>query len=190
MTQQLIEIGRRLKALRSIMDMTAEQMAEALNVCTEEYLAYEQGQRDFSFSFLYNAAGILGADVVDVISGESPRLTTCAVVRGGEGFHIARPDAYDYKHLAFTFSGKKAEPFMVTMDPANDIPEGGAATLSVHSHKGQEFVYMVSGVMEFHIGDVTHELREGDSAYFDAGLPHTMKPLGDAPAKFLSVVVK
>jgi len=183
MTQQLIEIGRRLKALRSIMDMTAEQMAEALNVSTEEYLAYEQGQRDFSFSFLYNAAGILGADVVDVISGESPRLTTCAVVRGGEGFHIARPDAYDYKHLAFTFSGKKAEPFMVTMDPTNDIP-------AMHSHKGQEFVYMVSGVMEFHIGDVTHELREGDSAYFDSGLPHTMKPLGDAPAKFLSVVIK
>ena len=184
MTDQLLEIGGRLKGLRSIMDIPAEKMAEDMKLDAAEYLAYERGERDFSFSFLYSAANILGVDVVDIISGESPKLTTCALVRKGEGYGITRREAYGYKHLAFTFSKKKAEPFMVTVEPH----ENGKVTL--HSHEGQEFNYMVSGSMEFHLEDKVYELNEGDSVYFDSGIPHAMKAVGGQPAQFLAVVVK
>jgi len=183
MTEQLLEIGGRLAALRDIMGFTAQELAQAMKLSEDEYLAYERGQRDFSFSFLLGAAGILGVDVVDIISGESPRLTTCAFVKSGGGYDITRRESYDYKHLAFTFSNKKAEPFLVTVEP-------GDAALTLHSHEGQEFNYMVSGRMEFHIGSMAYELDEGDSVYFDSGLPHAMKALGDKPAKFLAVVMK
>jgi len=182
MTEQLAEIGGRLAGLRDIMDIPLETMAGAMKLGKEEYLAYERGQRDFSFSFLYNAAGILGVDVVEIISGESPRLKTCALVRKGEGFKITRNDAYDYKHLAFTFSNKKAEPFLVTVEPR----EG--ETPALHTHEGQEFNYMVSGRMEFHLDGISYELEEGDSVYFDSGVPHAMKALGEQ-AKFIAVVV-
>jgi len=183
MTEQLLEIGGRLAGLRDIMDIPVETMARAMQLSTDEYLAYEHGERDFSFSFLSNAAGILGVDVVELISGETPKLTTCALVRKGEGFDISRREAYDYKHLAFTFSNKKAEPFMVTVEP------GGAAPV-LHAHEGQEFNYMVSGRMEFHLDDMVYDLNEGDSVYFDSGAPHAMKALGDQPAQFLAVVMK
>jgi len=182
MTEQLSEIGGRLRALRDIIDIPAEKMAEEMKLSPGEYLAYENGEKDFSFSFLYNAAGILGVDVVDIISGESPKLTVCALVRKGEGYDIMRRAAYDYKHLAFTFSNKKAEPFMVKVEPKD-----GEFTL--HSHEGQEFNYMVSGSMEFHIGGAVHELNEGDSVYFDSGVPHAMKAVGGT-AEFIAVVIK
>ena len=54
MTDQLQEIGARLAALRDFCDTTAEEMAKQLNLSLEDYLAYENGQRDFSFSFLFN----------------------------------------------------------------------------------------------------------------------------------------
>ena len=120
MTEQLSEIGGRLKALRDLIDIPAEKMAQEMKLSVGEYLEYENGEKDFSFSFLYNAAGILGVDVVDIISGESPKLTVCALVRKGEGYDIMRRAAYDYKHLAFTFSKKKAEPFMVTVEPSEN----------------------------------------------------------------------
>ena len=183
MTDQLAEIGGRLGALRDIMDISAEKMAENMKLDTAEYIAYERGERDFSFSFLYNAANILGVDVVDVISGESPKLTACALVRKGEGYDIMRRKAYDYKHLAFTFSNKKAEPFMVTVEPKEN------EEVTLHSHEGQEFNYMVSGSMEFYLGNIVYELKEGDSVYFDSGMPHAMKAVG-GPAKFLAVVIK
>jgi quercetin dioxygenase-like cupin family protein len=66
--------------------------------------------------------------------------------------------------------------------------EGGDVVL--HSHEGQEFNYMVSGGMEFHIGDIVYELNEGDSVYFDSSIPHAMKAIKGQAAKFLAVVVK
>jgi quercetin dioxygenase-like cupin family protein len=183
MTEQLVEIGGRLKGLRDIMDIPIEQMAEKMKLDTQEYLAYERGERDFSFSFLNSAAGILGIDVVDIISGESPKLSTCTLVRKGEGYDIIRRKAYDYKHLAFTFRKKKAEPFMVTVEPKEET------NLTLHSHEGQEFNYMISGSMEFHLGSMVYELNEGDSVYFNSGVPHAMKALGSQPAQFIAVVI-
>ena len=184
MTEQLVEIGGRLKGLRNIMDITAEKMAASMKLDIKEYLAYESGERDFSFSFLFNAANTLGVDIVDIISGETPKLTTCALVRKGDGYNIKRLEAYDYKHLAFTFRKKKAEPFLVTVEPKENN------AVEMHSHEGQEFNYMVSGNMEFHIDGVMYELNEGDSVYFDSSAPHAMKALGKQPAKFVAVVMK
>jgi len=186
MTEQLSEIGGRLEALRDIIDIPAEKMAEAMKLGVGEYIAYERGEKDFSFSFLQNAANILGVDVVDIISGESPKLTKCSLVRNGKGYDIMRRKAYDYKHLAFTFRNKKAEPFMVTVEPRNSTDE----KLVLHSHEGQEFNFMVSGNMEFHLDNTVYELAEGDSLYFDAGIPHAMKAIGGAPAQFIAVVIK
>lgn len=184
MTEQLVEIGGRLKALRSIMDISAEKMAENAKVSVSEYTAYERGERDFSFSFLFNAANLLGVDIVDIISGDTPKLTACSLVRKGEGYEIKRPEAYDYRHLAFTFAGKKAEPFMVTVSPN----EGEEAKL--HSHEGQEFNYIVSGNLEFQLDNMTYEMNEGDSIYFDSGIPHMMKAIQGTPASFIAVVIK
>jgi len=185
MTEQLSEIGGRLAALRDIMDIPTEKMAEDMKTDIDEYIAYEQGERDFSFSFLQNAANILGVDIVDIISGESPKLTKCSLVRKDKGYDIIRREAYDYKHLAFTFRDKKAEPFMVTVEPKKDSGEP-----VLHSHEGQEFNYMVSGTMEFYLDNNIYELNEGDSVYFDSGIPHAMKAVGNQPAKFIAVVIK
>jgi transcriptional regulator with XRE-family HTH domain len=184
MTKQLREIGERLQALREIEELTVSGMAGKMKMDENEYAAYEKGEMDFSFSFLYNAAHILGVDVLDIMSGESPKLSVCSLVRKGEGYDINRRAAYDYKHLAFTFRQKKAEPFLVRVTPK----EGeGAPTL--HSHDGQEFDYMLSGTMVFYIGEETYTLNAGDSVYFDSSVAHAMKACG-GDAEFLAVVMQ
>lgn len=183
MTEQLKDIGTRLSMLRESTGFTLEKIAEALGVSQSDYLLYEAGDKDFSFSFLNNVAGILGVDIVDIISGESPKLSTCCVVRAGGGYDINRREAYDYKHLAFTFRDKKADPFMVTVEPNDSIPES-------HSHDGQEFNYLVSGSIDFYIGEMSYTLCEGDSVYFNSAVPHAMKAHDGTPAKFLAIVMK
>ena len=186
MTEQLSDIGKRLKEFRSIMGVAPEEMAVKMGVGIDEYTAYEGGEKDFSFSFLYNAAGLFGIDIVDLISGESPRLTTAALVRNGQGYAISKRGAYEYKHLAFMFSNKKAEPFMVTAEPGKQKDE----VITMHSHEGQEFNYMVSGTMELHLGEIVYEMNAGDSIYFDSGVPHGLKAVGTQPATFIAVVIK
>ncbi|MDR1692635.1 MAG: cupin domain-containing protein [Oscillospiraceae bacterium] len=182
MTEQLRDIGRRLSDLRSIMEIAPDEFCLKTGVTPEELDAYERGDRDFSFSFLYNAAHILGVDVMDLMSGDSPRLSSCSLVRNGQGYRVDRRAAYQYAHLAFTFRDKKAEPFLVTVEPKPETP-------ALHSHEGQEFNYLLSGRMRFFIDSLVYDLGPGDSLYFNANLPHAMQALGDEPARFLAVVM-
>jgi transcriptional regulator with XRE-family HTH domain len=183
MTEQLRDIGGRLAALREISGISREELAEKCDIAVSQLDEYEQGNRDFSFSFLYNAARILGVDVVDLMSGDSPKLSGCCVTRAGEGYDIDRIAAYSYKHLAFTFKSKLAEPFMVTVHPKEDEPK-------LHAHDGQELNLMAEGRMRFYLGELTYELNQGDSVYFNSGIPHAMRALDNKPAKFLAIVMK
>jgi len=182
MTDQLKEIGKRLEMLRESTELTSAQMAERISLSETDYTAYERGEQDFSFSFLHNAAEILGVDILDIMSGESPKLSTCCLVRKDEGFDVHRRTAYSYKHLAFTFRDKKADPFLVTVVPNGKVPDRNV-------HEGQEFVFMTEGQMELYINEIKYTLNEGDSVYFNAACPHAMKAVGGT-AKFLSVVLK
>ena len=183
MNDQIKDIGMRLRMLREDMEISAEEMAKKLDVDVDTYNAYESGEMDFSFSFIYNAAEILGVDVLDLISGNAPTLSMCCMVKKGNGYSVKRQHDYDYKHLAYTFKNKKAEPFLVTITPDDNPPV-------LHGHDGQEFNYLLSGEMTFYIGDISYELEAGDSVYFNSGIPHAEKAKGDVPAQFIAVVMK
>ncbi|GHU87608.1 transcriptional regulator [Clostridia bacterium] len=185
MTEQLKEIGGRLTALREIEDIPAGKLAAACSITEQDLRAYESGERDFSFSFLYNAARVLGVDVVDLMSGDSPKLSACCVTRAGQGFAIDRRAAYSYKHLAFTFRNKLAEPFMVTVEPKDDTDKP-----ELHAHAGQELNLLIEGRLRFFLNSLVYELSEGDSVYFDSSQPHAMRALDGKPAKFLAVVLQ
>jgi transcriptional regulator with XRE-family HTH domain len=182
MTIQLREIGGRLAALRDIQGITAGEFAKQCGITGELLAAYENGERDFSFSFLQNSAGLLGVDVVELMSGETPRLSSCCVTKAGQGFAINRRESYDYRHLAFTFRHKKAEPFLVAVEPKDGVNP------TLHAHAGQEFNYLVEGSLDFYHGDRTYRLEAGDSVFFDAGIPHAMKA-ADTTARFVAVVM-
>ena len=184
MTEQLREIGGRLAALREIEDISRESLASKCDISTAQLEEYERGQRDFSFSFLYNAANVLGVDVVELMTGEAPRLSDCCVTRAGEGFSIDRKEVYLYKHLAYTFRNKLAEPFMVTVEPRDDLD-----TPELHAHDGQEFNLLVEGCMRFYMGSLSYDLNPGDSVYFDSSKDHAMRALNGKPARFLAVVM-
>ncbi len=183
MDKQLLEMGIRLRELREIKGVSEEDIAKKLDKTVDEYLEYENGKHDFSFSFMLNVATILGVDVIDLLSGESPALSDCAVVKRGQELFIKKEGAYDYKHLAYTFQNKKGEPFFVTSMP-------GEEDKVLHTHPGQEFNFVLSGSMELKVGAIKYLLNKGDSAYFNSGIPHGIKVIGDKPVKFLAVVMK
>ena len=53
MKDQLKEMGQRLAELREINNVTAKELADKLKMTEEEYVAYENGEKDFSFSFMF-----------------------------------------------------------------------------------------------------------------------------------------
>ena len=47
-----------------------------------------------------------------------------------------------------------------------------------HQHPGAEFIYVLSGTLNLHIGDEQHTLDARDSIYFDSTVPHAYRKSG------------
>jgi transcriptional regulator with XRE-family HTH domain len=184
MEKKIMMIAERIQALREIMDISAKEMAAAVGIGEAQYLEYEEGKHDFTFSFLYSVANKLGVDIVDLMTGETPRLSVCSLVKNGEGLKMERRKEYKYEHLAYIFKNKKMEPFMVTVEPKDTD-----ARDHLNAHEGQEFDYVVEGSMILHIDKQEVRVDTGDAVYFDAKHPHAMEAV-DGACKFLAIIAK
>jgi transcriptional regulator with XRE-family HTH domain len=184
MDEQILFIAERIKGLREISGTSAETLAKEFGVSDELYLQYESGNSDIPIGFLSKFARKFGVELSALLSGENPRLHVYCVVRKNKGLGIERRRQYKHESLAYNFINKKAEPFMVTIEPRpDDTP------MDFNSHAGQEFNYIIEGTMKIIIGGHEIILNEGDSVYYDSGYKHAMKALNNKAVKMLSVVI-
>ncbi len=184
MDEAIKQIGERLKGLREVLDIPAEEVAELCEIPVDHYLKIEAGEADPSIYRLSRIAKRYGIALDVLLFGEEPRMNAYFLTRKGQGPTVERRKEYKYQSLASGFRGRKANPFMTQVDP---LP--GDKRYSKNSHDGQEFNYIVEGSMEIIIGEKVMTLDEGDSIYFDASQPHCMRALGGKPVRFLTVIV-
>lgn len=175
MKYDISEVSARLKATRESLDFTTEYMAKAAKIDPNEYIAYENGEKDLSLSVLNECADALGIEMIELLTGMTPTLQTYSLVRKGEGLPIERRIGLTYQHMAYLFKNKKIEPIMV------HAPYEPDQTKPVHlsSHEGQEMEFVLKGKMKFVIGNKTEILNEGDCVYFDSSNPHGIVALDD-----------
>ncbi|MCL2786721.1 MAG: helix-turn-helix domain-containing protein [Methanomassiliicoccaceae archaeon] len=186
MDARIDDIAERIRALRDATGYTIEDMANAAGVTAAEYGELENGKRDLTFTFLYKCAEKFGVDIVDLLTGEGPHLSSYTVVKAGGGLPIKRRESFEYRHLASNFKGKTAEPFLV------NAPYSAAelASIPMSSHAGQEFNYVLKGSMRFVYEGHTEDLFEGDSVFYDSSRKHGMTALSKEGCTFIAVVLK
>ncbi|RCX17138.1 XRE family transcriptional regulator [Anaerobacterium chartisolvens] len=183
MSEQIKQIAVRIKELREISGISPDSLAGEFNIPIKTYLEYESGNVDIPVSFLYEVANRFNVELTAILTGENPRLHTYCLVRKGKGMNVERREHYKYQNLAYNFIHKKAEPFMVSVEP--ESPE---SPVHYNSHPGQEFNYVLEGTLKVIINGHEIILNEGDSLFFDSGSNHGMKAMGESTARFLAVI--
>ncbi len=184
---QLGEVAQRIRTMREIMGLSEEEMAKCTGISKEEYQACEQGERDFSFTFIYKCAQRFTIDPTDLIKGASPTLSSYTVSRKGDGLPITRRQGFKYLNKAPLFKNKTAEPFYVTM-PYNEAEQKVAIKLS--THVGQEFDIVIKGTMKVQVGSHVETLYPGDTIYYNSATPHGMIAAGGEDCEFYALVLK
>lgn len=181
------EVAQRIRLLREDCDLTMQEMADATGRTVAEYAAQESGEEDLSFTFLYKCAKVLGVDVIELLTGETPHLRGYSLVRAGQGLSIKRRAGFEYLHKAPHLQNKLAEPFVVT---APYLEEEQDKPIHLSYHKGMELDFIISGKLRFAYEDHIEELEAGDTLMYDSGRGHGMIAIGGEPCVFLAVVMK
>lgn len=182
MKERLEEIGSRLRELRELSKVTADEMAEYLKVPVATYECYEDGKMDIPASMLIGIARKFDVDMGLLLTGQEPKMNVFTVTRKGLGVEVERRKQYRYQSLAGKFAHKKAEPFIVTIEPRREKP-------SEYSHPGQEFDYVLEGTLRIRIHENEVVLNEGDSIFFDSSYKHALEALNELPVRILAVVM-
>ena len=182
MSENMKQIGTRIRELREIFDVSVEELAGEVDVPVEVYKDYEEHGENIPISVLFHVSQKFGVDMTEILTGKTAKLDTYAICRRGKGREIDRYKGYRFESLAHRFANRVMEPLLVTLVPG-DKP-------ALVSHAGQEFNLVLEGTVVVSYDDKEHVLSEGDAIYFDPTHPHGQHAIGDTKARFLTVIIE
>ena len=183
---RLQEMSARIRELREIEGLSAEEMARKTDVSLDEYIACENGKSDLTFAFIYRCALAFNVDVTDIIEGTSPTLASYTVTRKGDGKRIEKAHGMVYYNLASTFKNRIAEPLLVNASFSEDAQR---KDIELTTHDGQECDIVIKGALMVQIGSHKEILHEGDSIYYDSSTPHGMIAVEGEDCLFYAIVL-
>ena len=66
------EVAQRIEALREDLGLSVEEMAAATGYSVEDYVKFESGEKDFTFTFVYKCANKFRVEITDLMEGSRP----------------------------------------------------------------------------------------------------------------------
>ena len=183
-------IGAKIKNIRESKQLSIEEVAERSGLGIEQIERIE-GNLDFpSLAPLIKIARVLGVRLGTFLDDQAELGPVVCRKKDSEadgiGFTNNATQGHkhmDYHSLSQDKSGRHMEPFLIEIAPSE---EGEDFILS--THEGEEFIYVLSGVVEINYGKNTYILEEGDSIYYDSIVAHHVHAEADNRARILGVV--
>lgn len=164
------DIGNRIQGLRETRGWTLQELARRTGLSASFLSQLERGRCSVSITSLDRIATELGVSVgyffPQIHNGRNrTRADERATIRIG-GSQLS------YEKLAGDFAGRVMEAFLITMDP-------GQVQDTPYRHDGEEFGFILDGVLTMTIGADTMDLHPGDSVHFESTQLHSWENRSD-----------
>ena len=178
----MIKLGSVLKKARSNSRMTLDDVATKSGYSKALISRIENNNVSPSIDSLSKIAGVLKISLYDVFSSVSTDdgtilrkadRTKYRIEDGGFELEFLVPDQNKVAMLPILYSG---EP-------------GANTTHKVGEHPGQECIIIIKGQVELTVGEEKYLLKEGDTIYFNSGIPHSYANTGKARAEGICLTI-
>jgi quercetin dioxygenase-like cupin family protein/DNA-binding XRE family transcriptional regulator len=184
--ETVLKVGESVREIRKNKGLSLRDISQRTGLEVDFLSEIEEGKVSPPLGIIIKLAKALKKKMGYFISGTEEFPYT--IVRKDKGLLISRFDShkthtygYEFMSLAPYKKDRYMEPVLVTLEPT-DIEEERS------THDGQEFIYVLEGTMEVHVGDETHLLEPGDAIYYDSTIPHLVKCHGKKTTKILAVL--
>jgi transcriptional regulator with XRE-family HTH domain len=164
----LISMAQSLREERARAGLTLEQLAQRSELSTAHLSRLESGDRQPSVATLISLSRALGI-TMSTLLGERQRGPAIAVYSGQEATHQAN---------GLTISGCSGFPGSSTLEALHISIDPDRTPPTPARHRGEEWVYVVSGRLRLEYDGETYELEPGSTVHFDANRPHRLGAVG------------
>lgn len=177
-----------LKNLRAKNHLTVNDLAAKTGLSKNLLTEIEDGETIPPVATLLKLANALNVGMAAFFEADT-EMESVSVTRKGERARIKRRPHhhegevdYVYESLETKKPGKHMEPFLVEFMPME------TSDMVFTSHAGEEFLYLLSGRLEFRSDERVEILQPGDTVYFESERNHSFRSLDGKPAKGIVVV--
>jgi transcriptional regulator with XRE-family HTH domain len=180
----LTSLSESLREERVRAGFTLEELAQRSELSTAHLSRLESGDRQPSVAALISLSRALGVPLSTLL-GERRGAPAIAVYSGHEPAHQA--NGLDITGCSGFPGSATLEALRITVNP-DRVPPTPAR------HRGEEWVFVISGQLRLEFDDQVHLLGPGATAHFDANRPHRLGAEGvttevlvvaaDAPTDF------
>ena len=186
---QAMQIGDKLRNRREAQGLTSIELAKRCDLSEARLMAIEQGFAMPTISTLLRIARELDVGVGFFFQDAEVKKPV-EVVRAADRIKVAQEKKegieeglyYDYEALVVNFPNAAMKPFHI------EISTGDHSELEDSLHKGQEFIYVLEGEVEWKSDEESHRLTAGDAIYFNSEIPHKIIGRGTEKPKVLAVI--
>ena len=167
--QEVDEIGNRIKKLRQDKGLSLDELSHLTGFEKDLLAGIESRDIQPQIGTVIKLSKALDSAFGRIVSGVGDKLYS--ITRKGQQKIVSRSTScrgsqhlYTYKSLAPEVKGRHMEALLV------QLKENPGKEVSVH--EGEEFIYVLDGVVLVNIGDDHFELEAGDSVYYLSTTPH------------------
>ncbi|MDD2703767.1 MAG: XRE family transcriptional regulator [Acidocella sp.] len=179
------KIGAVIRRQRLANRLTLSDLAIGAEISSAMLSRIETGQATASLEALERICHALGMSMSKLFQDAETVSGFAQLIKEAEQMEVVRSGTkhgHTYKLLSYERGPKKLfEPFLIEMDKDSVYPR--------FCHPGVEFIYMLSGRMEYRYGDTSYLLEPGDSFTFSGEVEHGPETIFDEKIRFLAMIM-
>ena len=176
-----VSVGQRLREFRIEKGLSIKALAETSGLAVNTLSLIENQKSSPSVNTLEQLARALQLPLTrffEPIQEERHLVSTQAGQR--REFNL---DGIRVEDCGLDLSDQPMQPFVVTLLP------GQGSSVDAIQHSGYEFIYCLSGKIEYYVDDRELTMQAGDSLLFNADHPHRWDNQSDEPVVYLLIMI-
>ncbi|TCO74823.1 helix-turn-helix domain-containing protein [Marinisporobacter balticus] len=175
------DIGKKIKELRTNKNLTLKDLSEKTNLSIGYLSQLERGLTTIAIDSLENIAKVLDTDIACFF--REHKNSKKAVLRNHEKevFEIINSQ-FIYYHLTNDVESKNLLPRLIEI-----LPSMMEEKIITYQHEGEEFIYVLEGILTMIIDNEQYALYPGDSAHIDSNRVHNWANYTNKKVKLLTV---
>lgn len=166
------DVGKRIRVLREERNISVEDLSDLTGFSVDRLRDIESGKISPQLGTVMKLSKALDAAVGRLVSGTGDRLYS--ITRKNDRKPVTRSSSksgkrsvYSYMSLAPEVKGRHMEALIVQLEQSPDN--------EISIHNGEEFIFVLDGIVDLSIGKEVFDLEPGDSAYYLSTTAHSIR---------------